>query len=120
MSNLECLVSEVKKFKLGSAEKMGCRCRNVSVSQKVQIFGERSILMKCSMLYGGLRGSIHFLIFENFYMVLGGAKVWVKKSFLIENLKMDTGQFFWLICGYCCESMCKSSIGSNLFHLAVC
>ncbi len=48
---------------------MGCGCRNVSVSQKVQIFGKRSILMKCSILHRGLRGSIQFLIFENFYMV---------------------------------------------------
>ncbi len=60
---------------------MGCECRNVSISQKVQIFGERSILMKCSILYGGLRGSIQFLIFENFYMVLGRAKLWVKSHF---------------------------------------
>ncbi len=48
---------------------MGCECRNVSVSQKVQIFGERSILMKYSILYGGLSGNILFLIFDNFYMV---------------------------------------------------
>ncbi len=68
LSNLNLWVSEVKKVKFGSAEKMGCRCINVSVSQKVQIFGERSILMKCSILYGGLRGSIQFLIVENFYM----------------------------------------------------
>ncbi len=33
---------------------------------------------------------------------------------------MDTGQFFWLICEYCCETMCKSSIWSNLFYLGVC
>ncbi len=39
-------------------KKIVCECRNVSLSQKVQIFGERSILMKCSILYGGLRGSI--------------------------------------------------------------
>ncbi len=58
LSNLNFWVSEVKKVKLGSAEKMGCEYRNVSVSQKVQIFGERSIFMKCSMLYGGLRGII--------------------------------------------------------------
>ncbi len=32
---------------------------------------------------------------------------------------MDTGQFFWLIHRYCCETMCKSSIWSNLFHLGV-
>ncbi len=51
-------VSEVKKVKCRSAEKKGCECRNVSVSQKVQIFGERSILMKCSILYGGLSGNI--------------------------------------------------------------
>ena len=36
---------------------------------KAQIFYEGSILMNCSILYGGLRGSIWFLIFENFYMV---------------------------------------------------
>ncbi len=60
MSNLNFWVSEVKKVKFGSVEKMGCECR---------IFGERSILMKCSILYEGLRGSIQFLIFENFYMV---------------------------------------------------
>ncbi len=34
-------------------ENMGYGCRNVSVSQKVQIFGERSILMKYSISYGG-------------------------------------------------------------------
>ncbi len=45
-----------------------------------------------------------------FIWFLSGAKVWIKKSFLIENLKMDTGQFFWLICGYCCETVCKSSV----------
>ncbi len=41
---------------------------------KVQIFGERSFLMKCSLLYGCLNGNIQFLIFdlifENFDMVL--------------------------------------------------
>ncbi len=50
MSNLNFCVSEVKKVKFGSVEKMGCDCRNDSVSQKVQIFGERIILMKCSIL----------------------------------------------------------------------
>ncbi len=39
LSNLNFWVSQVKKFKLGSA-KMGYGCRNVSVSQKVQIFAE--------------------------------------------------------------------------------
>ncbi len=61
--------------------------------------------------------AFNFWFLKIFKWFLGGAKVWVKKSFLIENLKMDTGQFFWLICGYCCEAMCKSSIWSNLFHL---
>ncbi len=42
---------------------------NGSVSENVHKFGERSILTKCSLLYGGLRGGIQFLIFENFYMV---------------------------------------------------
>ncbi len=56
--SLNFWVPEVKKFKFGSVEKMGCGCRNVAVSQKVQIFDERNILMKCSILYRGLRGSI--------------------------------------------------------------
>ncbi len=120
LSNLNFWVSEVKKIKFGSVEKKGCECRNVSVSQKAQIFGERSILMKCSTLYGGLRGSIWFLIFEKFYVVFRWGKVFVEKSFFIENLKMDTGQFFLLIYGYYCETMYKSSIWSNLFHLGVC
>ncbi len=68
----------VKKVKFGSVAKMGCGCRNVSISQKVQIFGESSILMTCSILCGGLRGSIQFLIFENFTWFLGGAKVRVE------------------------------------------
>ncbi len=38
-------------------------------NQKVQIFCEGSILVKCGLLYGGLSGSIQFIIFENFYMV---------------------------------------------------
>ncbi len=57
-SNLNFGVSEVKKVKFGSEVKMGCECRNISVSQKAQILGERSILMKYSILYVGLRGSI--------------------------------------------------------------
>ncbi len=56
----EFWVSEVKKFKFGSVEIMGCESRNVFISQKVQIFGDRSILKKCSILYGGLRGNIYF------------------------------------------------------------
>ena len=49
-----------QKVQIWNCRKMGCWCRYVSISQKVQIFGERSILMKCSALYGGLRGSIQF------------------------------------------------------------
>ncbi len=69
LGSLHFWVLQVKKLKLGSMENMGYGCSNGSVSQKVQIFGERSILMKCGMLYGGLRGSIQFLISKNFYMV---------------------------------------------------
>ncbi len=43
LSNLNFWVSEVKKVKSGSAEKIRCEFRNVSVSQKAQIFSERSI-----------------------------------------------------------------------------
>ncbi len=85
LSNLNFWISEVKKVKLGSVDKMGCEGRNVSVSQKEQIFGERSILKKCSILYGGLRGSIWFLKICIWF--LGGAKVWVKKSFFTEKFK---------------------------------
>ncbi len=107
----------VEKCKFRSVENIGYGCRNSSVSEKVQIFGEGSILMKCSLLYGGLSGGIKFLMFENFYMVFGKAKVWVKKSFLYRKIKIiDTGQFFWFVCRYCSEIMFKSSIWSNLFH----
>ncbi len=52
LSNLNFWVSKGKKVKFGSAEKLECECRNVSVSQKAQIFGERRILMKCSTFMG--------------------------------------------------------------------
>ncbi len=58
LSNSHFWVSEVKKVDFGSVEKIECECRNISISQKAQIFGERSILMKCSILYGGLSGNI--------------------------------------------------------------
>ena len=47
-------LSSVKtdKFKFKSAENMGYECRNGFVSQKVQIYGERSILMKCGYCKG--------------------------------------------------------------------
>ncbi len=47
------------------------------------------------MLYvvWGLSGNIWFL--KSFTWFLSGAKVGLKKSFLIENLKMDSGEFFW-------------------------
>ncbi len=48
----------VKKFKYRSAENMGYGYRKGSVSEKVQIFGGRSILMKYSLLYGSLSSSI--------------------------------------------------------------
>ncbi len=45
---------------------------NVEMSlylRRRQIFDEGSILIKCSMLYWGLKGSIQFLIFENIYVL---------------------------------------------------
>ncbi len=49
-----------QKFKIRRAENLGYGCRNGSISQNIQIFGERSTLMKCSILFGDLSGSIHF------------------------------------------------------------
>ncbi len=37
-AKFEFLIPEVKKVKFGSAENIGCGCRNVSISQKVQIY----------------------------------------------------------------------------------
>ncbi len=47
---------------------------------------------------------------------LSGAKVGVEKSFFIKNVKMDIGQFFWLICGYV-VNMCAfgGASGTPLF-----
>ncbi len=92
MWSLNFGVLEVKKFKFVGAWNLGHTWTNWSVSQKVQIFGERSvfmkcvllygclnggiqifgeksILIKCSMLYGCLNGSIWFLIFKKNSMV---------------------------------------------------
>ncbi len=74
-------VLQVKKFKFGSTENLGYGCRIGSVSEKVQIFGERSIFMKCSLLYGGLNSSIWFLFLKIFIWFLGGAKVGLKSHF---------------------------------------
>ncbi len=54
-----------------------------------------SILMKCSLLYGGLSGNIQFL--KNFTWFLGGAIVGVERSFFLTKFfKKDIGQLFWL------------------------
>ncbi len=47
LGTLNFRVLSIKKFKFRSAENMGYGCRNGSASEKVQKFGERSILMKC-------------------------------------------------------------------------
>ncbi len=41
----------------------------MSVSEKIEIFDERSILVICGVLYGCLKGTFGFYIFENFYML---------------------------------------------------
>ena len=54
-------VLQVKKFKLGMWKIwMEYECRSGFISEKVQKFGERSILMKYSLLYGGLSGNLIF------------------------------------------------------------
>ncbi len=60
LGSLNFWVFQVKKFKFESRSTgiMGYECRNKSVSQKVQIFGETSILIKCSILCGDLTGGI--------------------------------------------------------------
>ncbi len=99
---------------------MGYECRNGSVSQKIKIFGQRSYWWNVVYCIGVWEVTFNFWFLKIFTWFLGGAKVWVKKSFCIENLKMDIGQFFWLLCGHWCETMLKSSILSILFHLDVC
>ncbi len=61
-------VFQVKKFKFGGTENLGNALANWSIFQNVQIFGERSMFMKCIILYGCWSG-IKFLIFKIFYMV---------------------------------------------------
>ncbi len=72
---------------------MGNGCKNGSVSEKVQKFGERSILMKWSLLHRGQSGNTFDFWFLNFFTwFLGGAKVQVEKSFFYEKkFKMDIG-----------------------------
>ncbi len=81
-------VLKVKKFKFGSIENLGYGCRNGSVSHQVQIFGERSVLKKCSILFGGLSSSIHFLIFKFFFLFLAGVKGRNKIANFLKVFKM--------------------------------
>ncbi len=68
------LGSSGQEVQIGKGKKFGMyTCTNCFVSQKVQIFGERSILMKC-ILFGCLSGDIQFLIFNNF-CILGGVRL---------------------------------------------
>ncbi len=41
------------------------------------------------------------------------------KSLSLKNLKNGYQEIILFLCGYCCETMCKSSIWSNLFNLGV-
>ncbi len=70
MLSLNSWVLQVKKFKFGGAENLGHAWTNWSVSQKVQIFGERSTLMKCSVLHGCLKSSIWLLIIKKIIVPL--------------------------------------------------
>ncbi len=59
-----------QKVQIWRGGKFGtCLDKLVHISQKVQIFGERSILMKCCLLYGCLNDSIQVFIFKIFYDV---------------------------------------------------
>ncbi len=55
--------------------------------------------MKCSILNGGLRGSIQFFIFENFYVVFRwGQRLGFKISDFMKVLKMVVWVRVGLIC----------------------
>ncbi len=67
LSNSNFCITEVKKFKFESVDKVWCKCRNVSISQKHQyLFCEGSILVKCNILYGDLSGNIQFWFLKIF------------------------------------------------------
>ncbi len=55
---LNFVVLQVKKFKFRNVENMGYGCRNGFVFEKSTKFGERSILIKYSLLYRGLSSNI--------------------------------------------------------------
>ncbi len=55
--------------------------------------------MKCSILYGGLRDSTQFLIFENFYLWFSGrVKGWVEISDFMKVFKIVV----WVRVGFIC------------------
>ncbi len=66
------------------------KCRNGSISLKVQIFCEGSILMKCSIFCGSLRGSIQ--------CVFRQVKGMVEISDFMKVLKMVGWARVWFIC----------------------
>ncbi len=58
--------------------------------------------MKCSVLYGGLRGSTQYFIFEKFIWFLGGVKGRVEISDFIIVFKMVV----WVRVGFICVQLC--------------
>ncbi len=79
-------------------------CTNYSVSQKVQMFGERSMLMKCrTLLFGCLSSGVQFFIFKIFHMVFWAdfmkvfcVVIWVKVGFIYVQLGMKLLEFIFL------------------------
>ncbi len=63
--------------------------------------------------------TFNFWFLKNYMWFLGRAKVWVERSFFFEKNKHGYWVISLVICGYCCETKCKSSIWSILFHLGV-
>ncbi len=48
-----------------------------------------------------------------------GLKFGLKSQFFDEKFKNGYQAIILVLCGYCCETMCKSSIWLNWFHLHV-
>ncbi len=119
LSNLNFWVLKVKKVKFRSVEKWGMDAEMSPYLSWYKYLVEKVYWWNIAYCMGVWEVVFDFWFLKIFTWFLSGAKVWVEKSFLVENIKMDIGQFFQLIYAYCSERMYKSSIWSNLFYLGV-
>ncbi len=94
LSNLNFWVPEVRKFKFGSAEKMGVDIEMSLYLRRYNYLVKEIYWWNVVYWMGVWEVAFNFWFLKIFTWFLGRAKVRVEKSFLIENLKWILGNSF--------------------------